>query len=77
MASSQAAAAVNGAICGTNPQIDLSTSFAAMGRGQRRHGLRPAGCDKAKRVNGAICGIKTNEERCRSSFVLIDKAASS
>ena len=47
-----------------------------MGRGQRRHGLRPAGCDKAKRVNGATSGIKTNEERQRSSFVLIDKAHS-
>jgi hypothetical protein len=46
----------NGAICGSNPQIDLSRSFAAMGRGQRRHGLRPVGCDKAKRVNGVTFG---------------------
>ena len=57
----------NGAICGTNPQIDLSTSFAAIGHGS--HSLpsattwqlpsgrgavlvTPRGSRPAKRVNG-------------------------
>ena len=31
---------------------------AAVSRGQRRRRLRPAGCDKAKRVNGITFGSK-------------------